>query len=357
MILVVLSFVLGAACGSLLSRCIYRLPRKIPIFEPLLLTCCPNCEKAIPSVSHTFDWLRRGGRCSECGESIGSRYPLVEAITGAFFAFAWWKFDFPIVIPIWVFGSLLIITTFIDFEFFFIPDVLSKPGIVAGIGFSLVFPRLQDTSSPLAAVGLSIFGAVLGGGSLFLIGEFGKLAFGRYKVLPSAPIPFSLEKISPEETRLLLDEEPFDWNEHFFRKTDRVRIRADEATINGQMFTTVDLIFFYDRLEMAGLRIPLANLHSVNGRTAYAEFPREAMGLGDVKLIAAIGAFTGWAGALFSIPVAAVLASVIGIGTILISRQRSSNIPFGPYLASAALFWVFWGKEFIAWYQHVFFRY
>ena len=123
------------------------------------------------------------------------------------------------------------------------------------------------------------------------------------------------------------------------------------------MFTAVDLTFFYDRLEMAGRRVPLANLHSVEGQTAYAEFPREAMGLGDVKLMAMIGAFTGWAGALFSISAAAVLGSLVGIGTILISRQRSSNIPFGPYLASAALFWVFWGKEFITWYQQLFFRY
>ncbi len=88
------------------------------------------------------------------------------------------------------------------------------------------------------------------------------------------------------------------------------------------------------------------------GRTAHAEFPREAMGLGDVKLIAAIGAFTGWTGALFTIPAASLVGAIYGVGTILIGRRDSSSkIPFGPYLAIGAIFWIFWGKDFLTWYR------
>ena len=324
-----------------------------------------------------FGWLWLRGRCHECGERISPRYFLVEAITAVFFTVAFCRFGFPLMIPIWVLGSLLILTTFIDIEFFLIPDILSKPGIAAGIAASLLFPELQGTSSRLLAGGLSIGGALIGGGLLYLVSELGKLAFGRYKVILSSPSPFSFQAASPanaserqrtpanvneeqrtaangseDDARIVIDDEPFLWEEHFFRKKDRIRIRAEEVTINGEDFQEIDLTFYHDRLETAGGTIPLANLRSVVGRTAYAEFPREAMGLGDVKLIAAIGAFTGWVGVLFTIPAASLVGAIYGVGTILIGRRDwSSKIPFGPYLAIGAIFWIFWGKEFLAWYR------
>lgn len=379
MTVIVFSFLIGLVFGSFFGCCIHRLPRDISLLRPAI-SFCPSCQKPIAWYYNIpiFGWLWLRGRCHECGERISPRYPLVEAITAVFFAVAFWRFGFPLVIPIWIFGSLLILTTFIDIEFFLIPDVLSKPGIVAGIASSLLFPELHATSSRLMAGGLSIAGVLVGGGLLFLISELGKLAFGRYKVILSAPSPFSFQAASPangsehqrttanvdegqrtaansseEDARIVIDGEPFGWADHFSRKKDRIRIRAEEVTINGGDFQTIDLIFYYDRLETVHGTIPLANLRSVVGRTAYAEFPREAMGLGDVKLIAAIGAFTGWPGVLFTIPAASLVSAIYGIGTILIGRKDwSSKIPFGPYLAIAALFWIFCGKEFLAWYQH-----
>jgi Type II secretory pathway, prepilin signal peptidase PulO and related peptidases len=156
---------------------------------------------------------------------------------------------------------------------------------------------------------------------------------------------------SEDDARIVIDDEPFRWDDHFFRKSDRIRIRAEEVTINGEDFQGIDLIFYYDRLETNRGTILLTDLRSVVGRTAYAEFPREAMGLGDVKLIAAIGAFTGWTGVLFTIPAASLVGAIYGVGTILIGRRDwSSKIPFGPYLAIGAIVWIFWGKEFLNWY-------
>jgi leader peptidase (prepilin peptidase)/N-methyltransferase len=353
-ILIVFSFLIGLVFGSFFGCCIYRLPREISLLKPAF-SFCPACQKSIPWRYNIplLSWLRLRGRCHECGERISPHYLLVEAITGIFFAIACWKFGFPLMIPIWVFGSLLILTTFIDIEFFLIPDILSKPGIACGIVASLLFPELQDTYSRLMAGGLSVAGALIGGGLLFVISELGKLAFGRYKVILPTSAPFSFQAMSSADARIVIDDEPFRWDDHFFRKSDRIRIRAQEVTINGEDFRGIDLTFYHDRLETtAGGTILLADLHSVVGRTAHAEFPREAMGLGDVKLIAAIGAFTGWAGVLFTVPAASLLGAIYGIGTILIGRREwSSKIPFGPYLAIGAIVWIFWGKEFITWYR------
>jgi leader peptidase (prepilin peptidase) / N-methyltransferase len=383
MILIVFSFLIGLVFGLFFGCCIYRVPRDISLLKPAF-SFCPACQKSIAWHDNipVLSWLWLRGRCRACGERISLHYPLVEAITGIFFAIAGWKFGFPLMIPILVLGSLLILTTFIDIEFFLIPDVLSKPGIVCGIVASLLFPQLHDTSSRLVAGGLSIAGAVIGGGLLFVISELGKLAFGRYKVILPVPTPFSFQAActandserqrttandnerqrttaddSGDDARIVIDDEPFRWDDHFFRKNDRIRIRAEEVTINGKDFHGVDLTFYHDRLETtAGGTISLADLHSVVGRTAYAEFPREAMGLGDVKLLAAIGAFTGWAGVLFTVPVASLVGAIYGVGTILIGRREwSSKIPFGPYLAIGATVWIFWGKEILLWYQHTLF--
>ena len=77
--------------------------------------------------------------------------------------------------------------------------------------------------------------------------------------------------------------------------------------------------------------------------------PREAMGLGDVKLMAAIGAFLGWRAVLFSLLVSSMIGSVVGIGLVAARRREwSSRLPYGPYLALAATIWIFCGNFLVA---------
>lgn len=83
----------------------------------------------------------------------------------------------------------------------------------------------------------------------------------------------------------------------------------------------------------------------------YLMTKREGMGLGDVKLLAAIGAFLGWKAVLFTIFVSSVVGSIVGVA--LMAARGSGlklEVPFGPFLAFGAALHVFFGPLLIGWY-------
>jgi len=80
--------------------------------------------------------------------------------------------------------------------------------------------------------------------------------------------------------------------------------------------------------------------------------PREAMGLGDVKFMGAIGAFLGWRAVIFSLVVSSLIGSLVGVTLVLLKRRGlSSRLPYGPYIAAAAALWVFAGPQLVNWYK------
>ena len=82
--------------------------------------------------------------------------------------------------------------------------------------------------------------------------------------------------------------------------------------------------------------------------------PREAMGFGDVKFMAAIGAFLGWQATVFSLMVSSIIGAAVGVLLILFRKQEwSSRLPFGPYIALAAVLWIFGGQR---WFELFFFH-
>jgi leader peptidase (prepilin peptidase) / N-methyltransferase len=79
----------------------------------------------------------------------------------------------------------------------------------------------------------------------------------------------------------------------------------------------------------------------------------EGMGLGDVKLLAMIGVFLGWRGVLLSLALGATAGALVGLGLIATGRgRRDTELPFGVFLAAAALVVLFLGPllmRFLGW--------
>lgn len=75
------------------------------------------------------------------------------------------------------------------------------------------------------------------------------------------------------------------------------------------------------------------------------------MGGGDIKLLAMIGAFTGWKGVLFTIFVASATGTLAGIAVMLKTKKDMKlAVPFGPFLSIGAILYIFFGTELISWY-------
>jgi len=103
--------------------------------------------------------------------------------------------------------------------------------------------------------------------------------------------------------------------------------------------------------SLAGLAFGFGLLWSVSffGRLI---LKKDAMGFGDVKLMGALGAFLGLEAVVFIVFVSSLLGSVAGISFILAGRKEwQSRIPFGPYLALAAVVWMLGGSGWWAAYR------
>ncbi|MFZ2039372.1 MAG: A24 family peptidase [Desulfobacterales bacterium] len=78
---------------------------------------------------------------------------------------------------------------------------------------------------------------------------------------------------------------------------------------------------------------------------------KEGMGGGDIKLLAMIGALLGWQGVVFTIFLASLLGTVVGLSIMVYARSNMKlAVPFGPFLAAGALAFIFVGPELVGWY-------
>ena len=290
------------------------------------------------------------GRCANCSAKIAFRYFAVELLTALLFLTVWRAFPWQIAIGYWVFVSLIIAATFIDFEHFIIPDQITIGGAITGIIASVLVPELMNTDSRVAAVIRSVLAAALGYLTLWTVLEAGKLAFGRKRIRLEAPTPF-LWKRQGDDADFVVGNERSLWSEYFARESDRLVLYCNEAKIDHRVFNEATLEFHYNRVAVDGQEYLLDTVDGISGVVRELQIPREAMGRGDLKFLAAIGAFLGWRAVLFSVFAGSVLGSLVGLLTLILGKRVwSAKLPFGPYLAFGALTWMFFGAALIRWY-------
>lgn len=158
---IITAFLFGTIVGSFLNVVILRLPREeASIVFPA--SHCPVCLQElrwyenIPLLSFLF--LR--GRCGHCNKKISLQYPLVELSMALFSAALVQRYGVSITTAgYFLFCAALLVIIWIDIKHQIIPDVISLPGIVVGLLFSLVSPTLHWSDS--------LIGILAGGGILY----------------------------------------------------------------------------------------------------------------------------------------------------------------------------------------------
>lgn len=362
-----LFFFMGAGIGSFLNVVIYRLPRGISVNQPRR-SFCPTCKNQIPMWLNIplVSWVMLRGKCAKCGCSISPRYLGVELLTGLLFYAVFWKVGGnwatikewgPMMLCLWLFISLLVAGTFIDIEHFILPHEITIGGTVAGLICASAVPELVGEDTHLRGFITSFASAALGLGGLWLVVELGKLAFGRKRHAFDKAEAWSVTQPNDEEPPVVtLGAEIYSWADIYTRATDRMIITCGDLRANEQTWQNVTAELWMEKLKVRTAdgkveEFALEHVIRLEGTTTQVVIPREAMGFGDVLFLMMIGAFAGWKAVLFTILVASVLGTLIaGLSRLVGRSEWGAKIPFGPYLAAGAVFWIFYGHECLQWY-------
>lgn len=164
------AFVVGAAVGSFLNVCVYRLPEGMSVVTPR--SRCPVCEQPIGWRDNVpiLGWLVLRGRCRGCGTRISIQYPLVELATALLWLAAAVRFGFSWqALSSALFFTLLLGIALTDARTYTIPHEFTWTGIVAGIALSFAPGGITPESS--------LIGAVVGFGALYLVAVVGEWVF------------------------------------------------------------------------------------------------------------------------------------------------------------------------------------
>jgi leader peptidase (prepilin peptidase) / N-methyltransferase len=180
--------VLGAIIGSFLNVVIHRLPLEESIVLPN--SRCPSCGAAIAFYDNVplVSYVALRGKCRACKTGISARYPTVELLTALLFVAVGWRDGLtPALLFDLIFVSALIALVFIDAEHMILPNAITYPGMAFALVARMVLPYLMGrpyfddldglmqglfSDLPLWTASLlgALIGALVGGGSLWLMG-------------------------------------------------------------------------------------------------------------------------------------------------------------------------------------------
>jgi leader peptidase (prepilin peptidase)/N-methyltransferase len=346
----VVFFVLGSAVGSFLNVCIHRLPLGQSIVFPA--SHCPHCQYFIPWYLNLplISWVHLRAKCRNCGARISARYFVVELATALLFLACWVVLGRQSLLVALIdagFLAGLLAASVIDWEHFIIPDQITIGGMVAGLVCSLLVPRLQEANSLTGALKQSLAGMGVGAGVIYCIVRLGKWLFGRHRVALPADT-----RIIFTETGLQWDDEHIPYEELFYRQSDVIALQARTVELADRCYKDVAVRLTPARLRIGNDEFDPETVPYLEAVSAEIVLPREAMGVGDVKFMGAIGAFLGWKAVLFSLMLSSMIGSVVGVTLIALKKRSSTRLPYGPYLALASAVWIFGGRRLVAlWWQ------
>ena len=185
----------------------------------------------------------------------------------------------------------------------------------------------------------------VGFGLVYLIVRLGKLLFGRHRLELSAD-----SRVIFTETALVLPDREIPFEEVFYRKSDVITLEAKAVELIDRCYASASVRLSPEKLIIGEEQFNPEEIPHMEVVTDRMTLPREAMGFGDVKFMGAIGAFLGWQATVFSLMVSSVIGALIGLLFIALRKQEwSSRIPYGPYIAVAAVIWMFGGQHLLQW--------
>jgi len=176
-------FILGALWGSFLNVCIVRIPHEQSVVFPA--SHCPHCQRGLSWYENIplFSYLFLRGQCRTCHQKISSRYFWVELLTAGLGLLTYYYLT-PWPLALLYFLLLvcpLVVLSFIDLEHQILPNVITLPGVLVGLGVRQAHlyilhitegPLLNLNKLMLQALVDSCMGVLVGAGTLFLLSVF-----------------------------------------------------------------------------------------------------------------------------------------------------------------------------------------
>jgi len=356
-------FVLGACIGSFLNVVIYRLPRQIPLLTPP--SSCPNCGHQLKFFRENlpiFGWLFLRGKCKYCQPPISCESPIVEFITGSMFLLLyalcywiptstpflgevfgqWWHANgiyrtLPAFIALASMFSGLLAMTVIDARTYTIPIQIPIAMIFVALIASVVQPLIhlrftphQSWTMPMAD--WTWAGVAIGGTAGVLLSTL---------LLRLGVLNYSFA----DYEAYIKDDEPLAEYPHARREMMQELLFLLPAMIG----IVLGFLIGYEKGHPSLLVQSICSCllgYLVAGGLVWAvrifgslAFGKEAMGLGDVHLLAAVGAVVGWFDPILIFFIAPFSGLIwAGVSAILAKMgKHRREIPYGPHLAIAAV--------------------
>jgi leader peptidase (prepilin peptidase)/N-methyltransferase len=375
-------FALGAIVGSFINVVIYRVPAGMSVITPP--SRCPVCGARLRWWENLpiIGWWLVGRRCRHCRVPISPQYALVETLMALLFAGLycayylpgpsvawwggiggpWWYYNGPFrtapaFLAILVMVAGLVAMTVIDARLFIIPIGIPRVVTVCGLlGWavqSAVTPRPRAAGLwPVPATGWHWF-AISAGGMLGMLAAWGLLRRG---VLRPSFADYD-QYVPPDQT---FGDYPHArremWVEAVFLLPVAAGLVAGWAVGGALPGGEPPLPLRALGGSMLGYLAGAAMVWAVRMLGTLA-FGREAMGLGDVHLMGAIGAVLGWLDPVWIFMLAPFFGlawAVVSMGMSSILRRRRRELPYGPHLAVATLCVLLFRPAF-TWAQHTYF--